>query len=77
MGNRYAHALGELVTVGSDVAHPLVYTGMMVPLPALVTHPGGNVLNNHERIAVPEVFTPLLRFQVPFAAQGANLAGHI
>ncbi len=75
--NRDAHVLGELITVYGDLTHSLENTGVMVPFTTLVTHPSRNVLNDNHRFPMPEVFTSPLRFQVPLAAERADLAGHI
>ena len=75
--NRDTHVLSELITVYGDLTHPLENPGVMVPFPALVTHPSRNVLDDNQRFPMPEVFTSPLRFQVALAAERADLTGHI
>ena len=71
------HVLSEMMTARGDLAHSLEYPGVMVPFPALVAHPGRNVLNDNQRFPVPEVFTSPLGFQVSLAAERAELTCHI
>lgn len=51
--NRNTHVLGKLITACGDLTHSLEYQGVVVPFPALVAHPGRNVLNDNQRFAVP------------------------
>jgi hypothetical protein len=60
--DRHAYVLSKLVAVFRDLTHFFIDTSVVISLPALITHPGRNVLDNHERIFAPEILTSLLCF---------------
>ena len=75
--NWHAHVLGELIAVRGNLTHSLENSGVMVPFPALTSHPSRYVLDDNQRSPMPEVFTPPLRFQLSLAAERADLTCHI
>lgn len=68
---------GELLAMSRDQAHLFIHAGMVAPFAAFSTNPGRNVLDNNERLAVPEVFAFPPCFQTSFTTADAHLTCQI
>ncbi len=69
--------LGNLITMGGDVPHLLVDMSVMVAFPTPITYPRRNILDDHKRLPMPEIFTPTCCVQPALTTADTDFTCHI